>query len=154
MNMNRNAEVYSSDIIDQVIEETSNEDANKIRYRMILAAKIDDGIKAKGWRKLDLANKLNKKPSVITKWISGTHNFTIDTLWDIEKLLEINLIRLDEPKKDTVIFYHVSLTSQKTTDHSIDYNSLILESMSRFESLKIEQQYKKTKNLEYDQHYS
>ena len=121
---------------------------------MILAAKIDDGIKAKGWRKLDLANKLNKKPSVITKWISGTHNFTIDTLWDIEKLLEINLIRLDEPKKDTVIFYHVSLTSQKTTDQSIDYNSLILESMSRFESLKIEQQYKKTKNLEYDQHYS
>ena len=87
MDMKNKAEEYTSDIINQVLKEISKDDAEKIRNRMLLAAKIEDGFKAKGWKKLDFAKKLNKKPSVITKWLSGTHNFTIDTLWDIERLL-------------------------------------------------------------------
>lgn len=98
------AENYTSIIMEQVSNETSSKDAEKIRNKMLLAAKIEDALKAKGWKKLDLANRLNKKPSVITKWISGTHNFTTETLWDIEKLLGINLINITNHKNKDIGF--------------------------------------------------
>ncbi len=59
---------------------------------MLLAAKIDNAIKAKYWKKKEFAESLNKKPSEIAKWLSGTHNFTIETLFDIERVLDINII--------------------------------------------------------------
>ena len=42
----------------------------------------------------DLAEKLNKRPSEISKWLSGTHNFTIYTLYDIAKTLNVEVIDL------------------------------------------------------------
>ena len=34
-------------------------------------------------------------PSLVTKWLSGTHNFTVDTLIELEHVLEIDLFHLD-----------------------------------------------------------
>ncbi len=31
-------------------------------------------------------------PSEITRWLSGTHNFTTDTLIDLQRVLDINLL--------------------------------------------------------------
>jgi len=36
--------------------------------------------------------------SIITKWLSGTHNFTVDTLVELEQALIIRLIDLSEPE--------------------------------------------------------
>jgi len=60
---------------------------------MLVALRIDKGIKAKGWKKKDLALALNKQRSEITKWLSGTHNFNTDTLFDIERVLNIELVK-------------------------------------------------------------
>jgi transcriptional regulator with XRE-family HTH domain len=54
---------------------------------MLLAARIDDARKAKGWSQHEFAEQMGKNPSEISKWLSGTHNFTSDTLWDIEEKL-------------------------------------------------------------------
>ena len=42
----------------------------------------------------DLAEKLNKRPSEISKWLSGTYNFTIYTLHNIAKTLNVEVIDL------------------------------------------------------------
>ena len=64
--------------------------------RMKLAAKIEDALKTNGLSKKQFAGILGKHPSEITKWLSGTHNFTVDTLIDISKVLGVELISIEE----------------------------------------------------------
>ena len=86
------AEAYNSTILDEISDSITPEEEEKIRKRMLLAARIDKGIKAKGWKKKDLAQALNKQLSEITELLSGTHNFNTDTLFDIERILNIGLV--------------------------------------------------------------
>ena len=99
---NSKAELYSSDLIDKFLNEIPYEEYERTKNKMLLASRIDDAIKAKGWKKKDLAKALNKQPSEISKWLSGTHNFTTDTLWDIEKILNIKLITLSDSQAEQV----------------------------------------------------
>lgn len=110
------AELYESKILDEIFAEITPEEAEKTTKRMLLAARIDDAIKAKGWKKKHLAEALQKHPSEITKWLSGTHNFNSDTLFDIERVLNIELVTLsDSPKELTVRYYGVVSEKAVTT---------------------------------------
>lgn len=72
---------------------------DQVKYKMLLAAAIEDAMKAKGWRKQDLMKAMQiKSPSILSRWFSGTHNFTVDTLVAIQNVLEINLF--DLPNKE------------------------------------------------------
>ena len=93
MNKPRN---YSDSIIDKIFNEISKAEYDLTEKKMLLAARIDDAIKARGWQKQDLARALHKRPSEISKWLSGTHNFTTETLWEIEKVLFVELVNLHE----------------------------------------------------------
>ncbi len=62
--------------------------------KSLIAYKINLALKQKGWKKQDLALKLNKSSSEISKFVSGKHNFTIDTLHEIEECLGINLLNI------------------------------------------------------------
>ncbi len=76
---------------------------------MLIAAKIEDAIKAKCWKNKDLLDVLGKKnASIVTKWLSGTHNFTIDTLVQLEEALEIELINVSETKKNSQTIIYIS----------------------------------------------
>lgn len=74
---------------------------NKTTFRkskklLQLAAKIETAIYLKSLTKKTFAELLKVQPSVVTKWLSGTHNFTVDTLFDIEESLQIELISVNE----------------------------------------------------------
>ncbi len=90
--MSKKAEKYSSPLIKELMAERDPVQTAKTRNRMILAAKIEDAYKAKGWNKKEFAEEMGKEPSVITKWLSGTHNFTADTLTEIGLKLGIKLL--------------------------------------------------------------
>lgn len=64
--------------------------------RMMMAARIADAMEEKGISQIQLAKQLGKPHSMITLWLSGTQNFTIDTLSDIESALGTNLLHLDD----------------------------------------------------------
>lgn len=51
--------------------------------KMQLAAELDDLIRQRGLSKEDFAGRVGKHPWGITNWLSGTHDFTIDTLSEI-----------------------------------------------------------------------
>jgi ribosome-binding protein aMBF1 (putative translation factor) len=74
---------------------------------MLLALRIENARKSLGWNRVRLAKEMNVEPSVITKWLSGTHNFTTDTLFDIEEVLNISLVNTSEPQKIETITRHV-----------------------------------------------
>jgi ribosome-binding protein aMBF1 (putative translation factor) len=94
MSEKKKAENYTSPAIDELMDETDEKEYKRTEKRMMMAARIDDGKKAKGWKNKDLAKALGKKPSEISKYLSGTHNFTIDTLSDLEEVLNIKLLHL------------------------------------------------------------
>lgn len=54
---------------------------------------IDARLKGIGMSKMEFAKKLNTQPSSVTKYLSGKHNFTIETLFKIEEVLRIEIIR-------------------------------------------------------------
>lgn len=116
--MNKKAELYNSDIINEISNSITKFDAVKIEKRMLLAAKIEDAMTAKGLNKIELAERAGKNPSVITKWLSGTHNFTTDTLFEIENILEINLINTESQ------FYEMSKSYHFEVSSSVDYSTI------------------------------
>ncbi len=96
----KKAEEHTSSIINDILNNIPEEEVIKTEKRMAIAIKIDEAIKAKGWKKKDLASALNiENKSIISRWLSGTHNFTIDTLFDIEKVLDIKLINIETKPK-------------------------------------------------------
>jgi transcriptional regulator with XRE-family HTH domain len=64
------------------------------KTKMKLAARIEDYMRAKGWNKSQFAEKVGKNPSEITKWLSGTQNFTVDVLTEIASTFDIELTAL------------------------------------------------------------
>ena len=58
----------------------------QVRAKMRVAARIDDIRQELNLSKSEFAELLGKHPSEITKWLSGTHNFTQDTYTLIEVL--------------------------------------------------------------------
>lgn len=103
-NLEQSGENYSSDAIEQLLSAITPEEQYRIDCRMKLASKIYAGIKDKGWKNLDLAGALNlKSPSLVSKWLSGTHNFTIDTLTDIQRVLGIRLLDIEPAPTQPVL---------------------------------------------------
>jgi ribosome-binding protein aMBF1 (putative translation factor) len=114
-----NTEPYSSPELDAflALEETINTDY--IRTSMLLAAQIEDAMLAKGIGKKQFADLLGKKPSVITKWLSGTHNFEINTLTQIANALNIKLFAFDMPSDKETIVLNPNVTYQFRLDNPI-----------------------------------
>lgn len=55
-----------------------------MRKRFEIAEQLSLLLKAKGLTQRELADVLGKRESEISKWLSGTHNFTIDSIALIE----------------------------------------------------------------------
>ncbi len=56
------------------------EERAEARLSFQISNRIDSLMKEKGLSKKQLADALGKRPSEITRWLSGEHNFTISTL--------------------------------------------------------------------------
>jgi ribosome-binding protein aMBF1 (putative translation factor) len=104
--------------LDELLDEISPIEQRKTDARMLIAARIDDAMRAKGWKNKDLMEALGRNtPSIITKWLSGTHNFTTDTLVELEDALGISLLNL-RPEKPKFTAYAVTV-NQKATDFQV-----------------------------------
>ena len=79
-----------SDIL-QKLDKESNLIFDKVAAKMRTAARIADAMEAAGLSKSQFARKMGKSPSEITKWLSGTHNFTIDSLQEISAVLGVEI---------------------------------------------------------------
>lgn len=49
-----------------------------------IVVRINQLLKEKGLNQKDLAEKLDKKPSEISKWLNGEHNFTLRSIAKLE----------------------------------------------------------------------
>jgi transcriptional regulator with XRE-family HTH domain len=88
-------------ILDNLLAEITPEQQARTDRKMRIASIIDDAMKAKGFGKKQFADKVGRKPSEITKWLSGTHNFTIETIADIERVLGVRILNLKMKPNNT-----------------------------------------------------
>jgi transcriptional regulator with XRE-family HTH domain len=62
----------------------SNEARDFVDFSFKIVDRIYDLLQEKGMTQKDLANKLGKSEAEISKWMRGTHNFTISTIIKLE----------------------------------------------------------------------
>ena len=91
MNSSNKARKYKSPFIDKLLQEATLLEMEQAKLKMQVASKIEDLIKSKSWSKSEFAEKIGKHPSEITKWLSGTQNFTLDILTEIVFVFKIKL---------------------------------------------------------------
>ncbi len=119
--MNKSAK-DNFDFLDDILEEISPVEMKKTEQRMLNAVKIRKAMVDKGWNNTRLLEALNmKSPSIITKWLSGTHNFTQDTLVEISEVLNIDFFAKE--KQDIIINFSYPVMENKTSGFD-SYSSL------------------------------
>ena len=93
-------------IISKILDEIKNDEERYIKISLDLASQIEAFLLEMNWSQADLARKLNKKESEISKWLSGTHNFTVKTLALIESAFnkDLFIIPLDLNKNINIDF--------------------------------------------------
>ena len=64
----------------QIVAEVPADVKIEVDLSFAIANRIDALIKKKGLTKKEFADSIGKRPSEVTKWLSGQHNFTIRTL--------------------------------------------------------------------------
>lgn len=118
MNKPTKARRHNSSILQRLLSELTPLEMEQTKVKMQLAARIEDLAKTKGWNKSQLAAHLGKNPSEITKWLSGTQNFTIDILTEISVVFGVELASLfNQPK--TQVVYKSRLITKIVTAQSI-----------------------------------
>lgn len=109
--MNKSA-LENFEFLDDILEEISPVEMKKIEQRMLNAEKIRKAMDVKGWNNTKLLVEMKmKSPSIITKWLSGTHNFTQDTLVEIGNILNIDFF-FKEQHNITISFHYPSLENR------------------------------------------
>ncbi|HXS59048.1 MAG TPA: helix-turn-helix transcriptional regulator [Hanamia sp.] len=73
-----------SKIAKRIQDETPEEVRIFVRQYTDIVVRINEIMQAKGYTQKDLADKMQKKPSEINKWLKGNHNLTLKTLAKLE----------------------------------------------------------------------
>jgi transcriptional regulator with XRE-family HTH domain len=103
--------------LDQLLDEITPLEQAMTDAKMMIALRIAEAMKAKQWKNKDLLAAVGKdNPSIITKWLSGTHNFTTETLVEIENALGISLLNVEKKKsKLEIVYYPLYIKSGENT---------------------------------------
>ena len=64
----------------ELLGEITPEERAEARLSFQISNRLDFLMREKGLSKKQLADAIGKRPSEITRWLSGEHNFTISTL--------------------------------------------------------------------------
>jgi transcriptional regulator with XRE-family HTH domain len=103
-----------------------------------LAERIIDRLKERGISRFEFANMMDVQPSIVTRWLSGKHNFTVTTLFAIEHTLGINVF---EACRHTSFSYtSLQLTVYSPVTTLINSNELIgaLNLLPKINNLELE----------------
>lgn len=83
-----------SKITKKILSETSKETELYVRLYADIAIRIDQLLTEKGLTQKQLAEKMNKKPSEINRWLKGEHNFTLRSLAKLQHELGGRIISI------------------------------------------------------------
>ena len=83
---------YIDPLFQEILNQFPKEKRRESELSYGIAARIHELLIKKGWNQADLARATGKRGTVVSRWMSGTHNFTIQTLAEIESAMGENLL--------------------------------------------------------------
>lgn len=103
--MSKTPEPYHSAILDELLARITPQQQEKVSIKMLVAVRIADRLGDLRMQKKELAKACGLKgSSMVTKWLSGGHNFTLDTLVDIGHALGMSVADLLHAEEEKVVF--------------------------------------------------
>jgi len=90
-----------SKIFQEILDETPEDVEIFVRLYADLVVRINQLLRENKISKKELAEKMNKKPSEISKWMSGEHNFTLRSLAKLSAELGEPLLEVSKKKTKT-----------------------------------------------------
>ena len=76
----------------QVVDETPAELKTQLRFSDSIAEKLEGLLKKRGMSQRELAKSTGKTEAEVSRWLGGTHNFTLRTLAKISIAIGEDLI--------------------------------------------------------------
>jgi transcriptional regulator with XRE-family HTH domain len=73
-----------------------------VEHSFDIVDRIFEILKSKEMDQKQLATALGKHESEVSKWLTGTHNFTLKTISNIESILERKIITVGENEDDSL----------------------------------------------------
>ncbi|GGD17664.1 helix-turn-helix domain-containing protein [Flavobacterium orientale] len=87
-----------SKVAQRILAETPEETKIFARLYADIVVRVNQLLKQSGFSQKDLAEKLEKRPSEINKWLIGEHNFTIRSLAKLEAELGEPIVNVPQRK--------------------------------------------------------
>lgn len=85
-----------------------------VRLYADIVIRVNQLIKENGYTQKQLADKLDKTPSEIHKWLNSEHNFTLKSIAKLQAELGETILYVPERKTATVFIHGQSKTFQTT----------------------------------------
>ena len=78
-------------LFDQIVAETPPELKKQLDMSFAIADKLDAALKERGLTQKEFAHMIGHTQAEVSRWLSGTHNFTLATLAKISVALGVTL---------------------------------------------------------------
>ena len=87
-------EFPKKNILDNWLKENQNPEVDRfIERNLEITQKVCVILKKRNIKKNEFAKMLNKKPSEVSKWLSGLHNLTLKSITKMEVALNVDLMK-------------------------------------------------------------
>lgn len=112
-------------IINDWLDQNGNPETEKfISKNLAITEKVCKALETKGWTKAQFAKEMGKKPSEVSKWLSGMHNITFKSIIKMEATLGIDLIQVEPIKETEYVFLGVISGQKDFTEKSDAYTEM------------------------------
>lgn len=110
----------NNNIISNWLQKNKNPEIDKfVEKNLAITEKIYAILEEKKLTPTDLAKKLGKSPSEISKWLSGNHNLTIKTITKIETVLDCEIMHIEPQTK--YVYLTVKLNEKETVEEETKF---------------------------------
>ncbi|EAY23883.1 helix-turn-helix domain-containing protein [Microscilla marina] len=112
------------ELISSAAQKVKPEIKQNVKKNLAITEQIFEILESKGWTQKDLAKKMGKHESEVSKWLSGLHNLTVKTITKLEVVLGEDIIltpteaqkQYQETKSTTVEVSRVIRSKRKMLD--------------------------------------
>ena len=94
-------------VYDRIRARIKPETRRYVRINMAIAMRVADILQIKGWTQKDLAKKLGKAESEVSKWLSGSHNLTLKSIAKMEAVLGVEVLATTQREEIRYVTFYV-----------------------------------------------